>query len=525
MLVGPLVLLIYEPLIGTVRWRDSAGFVVRIGRARPARLALVDRAAGAVAPLRDRLPPVHRAAALDLGHQQRARGAAADGATGPPTSAWASTASTGRCSARPARCCSTRWLVGASLLLPALALGGFIWTRRWRYAPVPAAACCSSGWRSSWPAFPSGHAQPRGDGVGLPPRRRSCASCAPPRRRRRWSRSGWRACSAWARSWPGRACARCAPAAAAGGAGRRSGGLAALIALAALPLVRGTAIEQQLTWKRIPAAWTDAGRGPRPRPAARTRARSCCRARSSPTTPGAAPPTRSCRALTDRPVAVRYETPYGDPHSTDLLWTVDRLVEPAAAAARPAAAAAAPDGRRRGRHGQRRRPLAQRRRQRRRRPPPSSPAQGLDRPRSYGPDGGRCRRARRARAGRATCPRCAATTSRGVRGIVHVDASGPATIVDGGARGPRGPGRVRRAAGEQPDPLRRRPLAGPAARAGRRGRRGGGHRLEPPPPLRAGVRPPEPGRHAAREGAARPQPRRSSTRSRSAAPTPRPSRC
>ena len=31
MLVGPLALLIYEPLIGTVRWRDSWAFLVRMG--------------------------------------------------------------------------------------------------------------------------------------------------------------------------------------------------------------------------------------------------------------------------------------------------------------------------------------------------------------------------------------------------------------------------------------------------------------------------------------------------------------
>ncbi|HEY6526777.1 MAG TPA: alpha-(1-_3)-arabinofuranosyltransferase family protein, partial [Solirubrobacteraceae bacterium] len=31
MLVGPLVLLLYEPAVGTVRWRDSAGFLVRAG--------------------------------------------------------------------------------------------------------------------------------------------------------------------------------------------------------------------------------------------------------------------------------------------------------------------------------------------------------------------------------------------------------------------------------------------------------------------------------------------------------------
>ena len=47
MLVGPLVLLIYEPLIGSVRWRDSAGFVVRMGVLGIAGLAVVDRAAGA----------------------------------------------------------------------------------------------------------------------------------------------------------------------------------------------------------------------------------------------------------------------------------------------------------------------------------------------------------------------------------------------------------------------------------------------------------------------------------------------
>ena len=31
MLVGPLVMLIYEPLIGSVRWRDTRAFFVRMG--------------------------------------------------------------------------------------------------------------------------------------------------------------------------------------------------------------------------------------------------------------------------------------------------------------------------------------------------------------------------------------------------------------------------------------------------------------------------------------------------------------
>ena len=115
--------------------------------------------------------------------------------------------------------------------------------------------------------------------------------------------------------------------AAPGRAGRaRPLALAALIALAALPLVRGTAVEKQLTWKRIPAAWT-AGR--------RATSTATCRANSRALVlPGQIFANYTWGGtidailprVTDRPVAVRYETPYGDPHATDLLWTVDRLV-------------------------------------------------------------------------------------------------------------------------------------------------------------------------------------------------------
>ena len=61
-----------------------------------------------------------------------------------------------------------------------------------------------------------------------------------------------------------------------------------------------------------------------------------CRASSSPTTTGAGRTTRSCPALTDRPVAVRSIVPYADLRAVDLQWTTDALVEPAPRRARPA---------------------------------------------------------------------------------------------------------------------------------------------------------------------------------------------
>ena len=78
--------------------------------------------------------------------------------------------------------------VGASLLLPALAIGGFIWTRRWRYGAVLAARAAGRrgdrGGRRSRRARPAARRW-----SGSTATCRWCASCAPRRRRRRWSRS------------------------------------------------------------------------------------------------------------------------------------------------------------------------------------------------------------------------------------------------------------------------------------------------------------------------------------------------
>ncbi len=105
-----------------------------------------------------------------------------------------------------------------------------------------------------------------------------------------------------------------------------SAGLAVLIALAALPLTRGTAVDKQVTWDRIPPAWTQAGRDLDRSLAPNTRAM---------VLPGqifayyrwGATVDNILPRLTERPVAVRFETSYADARATDVLWTVDRLVQ------------------------------------------------------------------------------------------------------------------------------------------------------------------------------------------------------
>ena len=71
-LLGPLLLLVYEPALGGVAWRAVRGFAWRAGGDDARRLAVVDRPAARAGALRHRLPPVHRAAGHDLGHHQPA---------------------------------------------------------------------------------------------------------------------------------------------------------------------------------------------------------------------------------------------------------------------------------------------------------------------------------------------------------------------------------------------------------------------------------------------------------------------
>ena len=102
--------------------------------------------------------------------------------------------------------------------------------------------------------------------------------------------------------------------------------LAGLAAVACWPLVRGQALDSQLTWDRIPPAWTaaadhvDATVGDDGRAVV---------------LPGqlyadydwGGTVDAILPALAERPVAVRYAVPYADLRAVDLLWTVDGLVQ------------------------------------------------------------------------------------------------------------------------------------------------------------------------------------------------------
>jgi arabinofuranan 3-O-arabinosyltransferase len=423
MLVGPLALLIYEPLIGTVRWRDSWAFVVRMGV-----LGLL-ASLWWIVPLA--LSSRYGIDFLQFTEQPRSIW----GTNSAPEALrlmgyWTSYIGVGFYGAnRPLFTEAGTLLfnplaVGASMLLPALAIGGFIWTRRWRYGPFLLFVLLV-GVTIELAAFPSG--TPSREAmewvyrhVPLVRFMRTTQKAAPLVAIGVAGLLGLAARAAWAR-WRSQL-PRAALAA----------GLVALIALAALPLVRGTAIEKQLIWKRIPSAWTDVGRdldkGPNPNSRALVLPGQIFANYTWGGTTDAILPR-----VTERPVAVRYETPYGDPRSTDLLWTVDRLVtqgrllpgqllplvrlmgagaivtgsddDPSRSGAVNAAQAAAElDG------------------------------QGLKPARTYGPT-----RAIAPARGELGTPRELPEVRRydvgDVRGIVHVDSSGPATILDGGAEG------------------------------------------------------------------------------------------
>ncbi|MGZ4259475.1 MAG: alpha-(1-_3)-arabinofuranosyltransferase domain-containing protein [Solirubrobacteraceae bacterium] len=102
--------------------------------------------------------------------------------------------------------------------------------------------------------------------------------------------------------------------------------LAGLLVLAALPLVRGDAIDKQLQFKRIAPAWVAAGHNLDSQLPQNSRAM---------VLPGqifafykwGGTLDAILPRLTSRPVAVRYETPYSDLHAVDLLTTVDNLVQ------------------------------------------------------------------------------------------------------------------------------------------------------------------------------------------------------
>ena len=121
MLVGPLLLALYERWTGRADLARAVGLRLADGADHRPRERLVGRAAARPVALRGRLPALHRAAGDDLEHDQPDRVAAADGLLDLATSASATAESCVRTSATAACCCSRcRWSWPGC------------WCRRWR---------------------------------------------------------------------------------------------------------------------------------------------------------------------------------------------------------------------------------------------------------------------------------------------------------------------------------------------------------------------------------------------------------
>jgi arabinofuranan 3-O-arabinosyltransferase len=212
-------------------------------------------------------------------------------------------------------------VVVASLLLPALALAGFVWTRRWRYGPfflllaIVALLVMGAGFPDGTPlrhglTFTYNH-------VAAVRFLRASYKAAPLLAIALACLAGAAAAEGWQRLSAARNATRW-----------RLGAsivAAAVLALAAWPLVTGRAQDAQVSFKRVPSAW---------RAAAASLDRELptnSRAMVLPgdlfsfyTWGGTIDPILP--ALSRRPVAERTEVPYADLRATDLLWTIDGLV-------------------------------------------------------------------------------------------------------------------------------------------------------------------------------------------------------
>ena len=210
-------------------------------------------------------------------------------------------------------------VVLATLLVPATALTGFVWTRRWRYGPF-FLALALLGVVMMIAGFPDG--TPLRHGLTF-----TYNHVASVRVLRTTYKAGAIVALALA----------CLAGAGAGELWRRiaqrgpawSVGLAValvtVIALAGWPLPSGTAQDPQVSWKRIPQAWRAAAADVDRLPANTRAAVLPGDLFSFYTWGGTVDPILP--ALTSRPVAERSIAPYADLHSSDLLWTTDGLLQ------------------------------------------------------------------------------------------------------------------------------------------------------------------------------------------------------
>jgi hypothetical protein len=423
MLAGPLLLLVYEPLVGSARWRDAGVFLLRAGV-----LATI-ASLWWIAPLL-----VHTRYGIDFLQF-----------TEQPRSIWGTNSSTEALRlmaywtsyigvgfygvSRPlfteaGTLLFNPLVVGASLLLPALAVAGFALARRRPYAPF-FLLLLLAGAVIEVVGFPDG--TPARDGMEWVYRNVPLV---------RFMRTTQKAAPLVAVGVAGLLALLVQVALARASGARRllvPVGIGALVLLGALPLVRGTAVERQITWKEIPAAWTQAGHDLDHSLPPNSRAMVLPGQIFANYTWGGTTDAILPR-LTERPVAVRYETPYSDPRANDLLWTVDRLVQqrrlvpgqlkPLLRLAGVGTVVSGSDDDT-SRSGAMNATAAAE----------ELAGQGLDEPsRAYGP----VRRVSppRGELGEgAPLPRVRAYDVRGGRGLVGVAPSGPATIVDGSAEG------------------------------------------------------------------------------------------
>ena len=208
-------------------------------------------------------------------------------------------------------------VVVATLLVPAVALGGFVWTRRWRYGPfflglaLIAVLVMQAGYPDGTPlrhglTFAYNHFVSvrflRASYKAAPLLAVALACLAGVAAGQAW----WRLGVTW----------------------RRAIGLTVatgVLAVAAWPLVTGKAQDHQVSYKAIPVAW---------RAAARDVNRGLPRNSRAIVLPGdlfsfytwGGTVDPILPALSKRSVAERTEVPYADLRATDLLWTVDGLV-------------------------------------------------------------------------------------------------------------------------------------------------------------------------------------------------------
>jgi arabinofuranan 3-O-arabinosyltransferase len=321
-------------------------------------------------------------------------------------------------------------VVVATLLVPALAAASFAWARRARYGPF-FLGLVLLGVLAVMPGYPPGA-----------PLRRAVTFTYNHVEAIQFLRTTYKAgplialglaallgigaarVAQWAQArWGGR------PAAAA-----VVGAVTALLLVAAWPLTRGHGVE--LTNHGIPAAWRDAARGlDRELPADRRAVVLPGQLFAFYRWGGTVDPILP--ALTERRVTLRSIVPYADLHSTDLLWTLDRLVQQRRLApgelgplldlvGAGAVLSASDDDRARSGAA-----------------PPGTAAldlagQGLGPPsRSYGP-----RRGFGLPPGEGTgavsLPQVRRYDLPAPRGIVRVEPTGPPTIVDGSAEGVAG---------------------------------------------------------------------------------------